>query len=332
MRRTFMSISTTLFRTSAILFSAAAAEAACAAVLETQSNPVPNGFIQIDGDYSDWAALPDYQADTVGDTSAGGLGDGVDILHGAVAHDANFIYVLWRNAGPGGITNFSNWVWFNMDNNPATGRTDMFGITTPLSRGAEYNLGGLQGWNQWGPTGEFTGGAAGRLVAAGTSSGTGDPDFLEYSISRTAQQPGGVTFNPTGGTTFDFFFVTEATTTSDTYPNTHTTDWFTYDTAGTYNPGAPGDGDGDGDVDINDYLAIRANSFTNQLLGRNGDVNDDAFVDFDDFREWKVNFPGGAAAADAAIAALGVPEPASIVLSGMAAVFLLVRAGRKANR
>jgi hypothetical protein len=327
-----MTNSAMLTRTIAILFAVAAANVVSAAALETQNNPVPDGFIKIDGDYSDWLALPNYQADTVGDTSVGGLGDGVDILHGAIAHDANFIYVLWRNSGPGGITSFSNWVWFNMDNNPATGRTDMFGITTPLSRGAEYNLGGLAGWNQWGPTGDFTGGAAGKLAASGTTSGTGGPDFLEYSISRTALQPGGVTFNPTNGTTFDFFFITEATTTSDTYPNTHSTDWFTYDTAGTYDPGPPGDADDDGDVDINDYLAIRANSFTNQQLGKNGDANDDAFVDFEDFREWKTNFPGGAAAAEGAIAALGVPEPSSGVLFSVAAIVLLVRAGRQSNR
>jgi hypothetical protein len=320
-----------LFRAVVILLFVVEVTPTWAESLETQSNPVPNGFVEIDGDYSDWAALPHYLADPVGDTSVGGLGEGVDILHGAIAHDENFIYVLWRNSGPGGITNFSNWVWFNMDNNPDTGRTDMFGLTTPLSRGAEYNLGGLQGWNQWGPTGDFTGGSAGKLVAAGASSGSGEPDFLEYSISRTAQQPGGVTFNPTGGTTLEYFFITEATT-PDTYPDTHSTDWFTYDTAGTYNRGTPGDADADGDVDINDYRAIRANSFTNQLLGRNGDVNDDAFVDFDDFREWKTNFPGGAAAADAAVAALNAPEPASIVLGALAAVVLLVRTGRRSNR
>jgi hypothetical protein len=140
-----MPVSSTWIRTTAVLFAVATAGKAYAASLETQSNPVPNGFIQIDGDYSDWAALPNYPADTIGDISSGGLGNGVDILHGAIAHDENFIYVLWRNAAPGGITNFSNWVWFNMDNDPATGRTDMFGLTTPISRGAEYNLGGLAG-------------------------------------------------------------------------------------------------------------------------------------------------------------------------------------------
>ena len=205
--------------------------------LQTHNNPVANGSIQIDGDYSDWASIPRYQADTIGDTAVGGLGNGVDILEGAIAHDDNFIYVLWRNAGPGGVTDFSNWIWFDMDNNPDTGRTDLFGVAAPLSRGTEYNLGGLNGWNQWaGPGGGYTGGAAGKLAAAGSTTGTGGNDFIEYSISRTAAQPGGLFFNSTGGTTFHFYFITEATTLSDTYPNSHAADWFTYDTRGSVIP------------------------------------------------------------------------------------------------
>jgi hypothetical protein len=94
----------------------------------------------------------------------------------------------------------------------------------------------------------------------------------------------------------------------------------------------PGDANGVGGVTIEDYLLIRANSFTPQILGRNGDTNYDGFVDFADFREWKANFPGGAGAAEAAIAALGIPEPASLALCGIAAAVLLVAARRKTNR
>lgn len=94
----------------------------------------------------------------------------------------------------------------------------------------------------------------------------------------------------------------------------------------------PGDANGVGGVTIEDYLLIRANSFTSQILGRNGDVNYDGLVDFADFREWKANFPGGEAAAEAAIAALAVPEPTSLVLCGIAGTILLVVARRKSNR
>jgi hypothetical protein len=94
----------------------------------------------------------------------------------------------------------------------------------------------------------------------------------------------------------------------------------------------PGDVEGDGDVDIEDYLVIRGNSFTSQIPGLDGDVNYDGLVDFNDFREWKLNFPGGAAAADAAIAALGVPEPASIILCGVAGVVLWMALGQRSKR
>ncbi len=97
-------------------------------------------------------------------------------------------------------------------------------------------------------------------------------------------------------------------------------------------PHGPGDANGVGGVTIDDYLLIRANSFTSQFFGTNGDTNYDGFVDFEDFREWKSNFPGGAAAAEAAIAALGVPEPASIVLCGSTALILLLAVGRRLNR
>lgn len=296
--------------------------------LETQNNPVPNGVMQMNGDYSKWLSVPQYQLDTFGDGASGGLADGVDIAVGAVAHDENNIYFMWRNVA-GGVTTFSNWIWVNMDNDPATGRTDMFGLTAPLARGAEYNLGGLAGFNQWaGADGGFTGGAAGMVSAAGSSTGTGAPDFIEWSISRTAEQPGGLFFNPTGGTTLEFVYVTESGA-PDLYPNVPSSDWFTYDTAGVYDPGVPGDADGNGIVDINDYLVIQANSFTTVLFGQLGDVDDNGFVDFDDFDLWKNSFPGGPEAAEAAIAAL-VPEASSLALACGAALGLCFRRKRAA--
>lgn len=84
----------------------------------------------------------------------------------------------------------------------------------------------------------------------------------------------------------------------------------------------PGDATGNGVVDLADYQLIQANSFTQQVVGLNGDVNYDGFVDFTDFQEWKTSFPGGVAAAEAALAAL--PEPTSLSLS---AGMLLTLAG-----
>ena len=63
------------------------ASLAHAASLETQNNPVPNGVMQMNGDYSKWLSVPQYQLDAVGDGASGGLADGVDIAVGAVAHD-----------------------------------------------------------------------------------------------------------------------------------------------------------------------------------------------------------------------------------------------------
>lgn len=86
-----------------------------------------------------------------------------------------------------------------------------------------------------------------------------------------------------------------------------------------------GDADWDGVVDINDYLLIQANIFTEAPFGsRIGDVNFDMLVDFDDFRIWKDNFPGGAAAADAAIAVLNTPEPSTFVTCGLGLIAILL--------
>jgi hypothetical protein len=92
---------------------------------------------------------------------------------------------------------------------------------------------------------------------------------------------------------------------------------------------APGDANGVGGVTLADYTIIQANSFTSQPAGMNGDVNYDGLVDFKDFHEWKTSFPGGVAAAEAALA--GIPEPAGLTLAaGMLATLVgLIRRGRR---
>jgi hypothetical protein len=85
---------------------------------------------------------------------------------------------------------------------------------------------------------------------------------------------------------------------------------------------APGDATGGGGITLADYQIIQANSFTPQIVGTNGDVNYDGFVDFDDFHEWKTSFPGGVAAAEAALAS--IPEPASLSTAAIALVALSI--------
>ena len=301
-----------------------------AASVATRSNPMPNGFFQMDGSLSDWENAAWYPDDAVGDGSVPGGRIPIDILGGAIAHDDNFIYFLYRNAADNMVDGASNWIFIDLDQTQSTGYSGGVNEIAGLPIGMEFNLGGTAGWNAWTAGGAFAGGAAGRTVAVGDSDNSGGADFLEYAISRTAVSPNGLTFNPIGGTDFDVMFIAENAI-GDYSPNSPA-DWFTYDAAGGYDYGMSGDADDDGDLDINDYLAIRANSFTDQLLGKNGDATDDGFVDFADFREWKASFPGGSGAAEAAIAALGVPEPGSLALCGIAAAILLVAASRKRNR
>ena len=307
------------------LMTLAIATQASAASVQKLNNPVPNGFIKLDGNISDWLSIARFNQDAVGDGSTGPARPlDIDILQGAVAHDENFFYFLFRSAGDNMIDNASNWVFIDLDQNAGTG---LASITALGSIGTDFNLGGTTGWNEWNAAGGHAGGAAGRSVAAGDSNGSGGVDFIEWSISRTAVQPGGGTFNPPTGS-FNLVFGAEDTT-FDTSPNNGDVDWFTYNAAGVYNPGAPGDADGNGVVNINDYTLIQANSFTVVPLGSLGDVDDTGFVDFDDFQQWKTSFPGGVAAAEAAIAAL--PEPTSFVLAmGAVGLLLMKRRNREA--
>jgi hypothetical protein len=288
--------------------------------VQTIANPVPNGAIKIDGNISDWLGVTKYTQDAIGDGSSGPARPlDIDILQGAVAHDANFFYFLYRNTADGMVDGASNWIFIDLDRNQATGQNAIPGTT---AIGMEFNLGGTGGWNAWSPTGPFAGPAAGRTVAAGDSDNSGGADFLEYAVSRTAAQPNGITFNPIGGSLFDLLFAAEDTI-LDNHPNNGDQDFFTYDASGIYNPGVPGDANNSGTVTMADYLLIQANSFTAQPFGTNGDVDDSGFVDFADFQQWKTNFPGGVAAAEAALAAL--PEPSSAVLLVAAAMGLAAR-------
>jgi hypothetical protein len=196
-----------------------------AAAVQSLSNPVSSGAIQIDGNLADWAAVAPYLLDTIGDGSTGAARPlDIDVLQGAVAHDANNFYFLYRNAGDNMVDAFSNWVMIDLDQNDTTGLQAAGGIN--FSVGAEFNLGGTEGWNEWNAAGGHIGGAAGKAVAAGDSDNSGGNDFLEWSISRTAAQPSGGTFNPVGNS-FNLIFLAEDSV-ADYSPNNGDVDWFEY--------------------------------------------------------------------------------------------------------
>ncbi|MCA9187949.1 MAG: hypothetical protein R3E01_05880 [Pirellulaceae bacterium] len=84
----------------------------------------------------------------------------------------------------------------------------------------------------------------------------------------------------------------------------------------------PGDADGNGTVELLDFEIIRDN-FNMSVTSRSlGDLTFDGIVDFDDFRQWKDNFPGANGAVGAAAS---VPEPASMVLVFLTLPWILRR-------
>lgn len=96
-------------------------------------------------------------------------------------------------------------------------------------------------------------------------------------------------------------------------------------------PCDPGDVNCDTNVDLTD-LSIIASHFRQNGIREEGDLSGNGFVDFDDFDEWKQNypgaFPGGSSIADILA---GVPEPASGLLFciGGSALALVCGRGRK---
>jgi hypothetical protein len=82
----------------------------------------------------------------------------------------------------------------------------------------------------------------------------------------------------------------------------------------------PGDVDKDDDVDLDDFAAIRDHFQQAVVMREQGDLNNDGFVDFVDFRQWKSNYTPPSTAAGAV-----VPEPAAPVLGMIALAALHVR-------
>lgn len=86
--------------------------------------------------------------------------------------------------------------------------------------------------------------------------------------------------------------------------------------------GAPGDVNGSGVADIADWHIIRGNMFTVQMTPQLGDLNSTGYVDAADFRIWKTAYlaAGGSVAL--------IPEPSSLMLAALGAIFAL-KASRK---
>jgi hypothetical protein len=85
-----------------------------------------------------------------------------------------------------------------------------------------------------------------------------------------------------------------------------------------------GDVDLDSDVDLNDLAAIQAHFRTSVADRSLGDLDEDGFVDFTDFLEWKAYFPYlGAGGATGASTNGAVPEPASSLLGLVAGLLIL---------
>lgn len=80
-----------------------------------------------------------------------------------------------------------------------------------------------------------------------------------------------------------------------------------------------GDVDGDGDVDGIDYATIRGNMNTVAGGRDDGDLTSDGLVDLNDFAQWR------AVASPAVLASVGIPEPSSLILMGLAGLFGLGR-------
>ena len=88
----------------------------------------------------------------------------------------------------------------------------------------------------------------------------------------------------------------------------------------------PGDVNEDGFTNVADYTIIKNNFFVaTGMLRTTGDLNLDGRVDLSDYALWKNNAPA------AELAAIGVPEPASVALlaGGVATVVGFARRGRR---
>ncbi|WP_425399993.1 PEP-CTERM sorting domain-containing protein [Aeoliella sp.] len=105
---------------------------------------------------------------------------------------------------------------------------------------------------------------------------------------------------------------------------------FTIGAALATNVSVPGDTNGNGTVGPEDLTPILQNYRTAQTERTAGDLIDNDFIDYADFREWKTRFlEAGGSLAGIDFNPVAVPEPSSIVIGGLALAGMAVLSRRK---
>lgn len=196
------------------------------------SNPVADGAIQVNGDVGDWASVAPYPADPAGDGAPGSQ----DWVQAWIAHDSTHFYVrMSRAAGSAGWGSPGYWGVFDTDRSVATGI-----VLGGTHIGAEFNTGGIVGFNAWNPDGSHAGGRS--FAATAEAGGT----QIEASIALADL-----------GNPLRFRVIYVGENSGDYYPegaNANTTFLYTLRPCST--PFA--DADNDGDVDHADFGAFQA--------------------------------------------------------------------------
>ena len=258
-------------------------------VLETQSNPVADGTISIDGSRADWASQPAFMADS--DASA--PGPELDFDEIAIANDSDELFLRVRydtttNGQPAALSSKQR-VFLDTDGDRATGYT---GGSGEYALGADFMVFGdrlfeFQGSGQQ----VFSWGLLANLL-------TNDSPTDDVEIALSLADIG-------SPTEFDFFLEASNTTTNDYLPNA--AEDGPLGTFYRYTVGAApvtGDYDNDGDVDSDDYIHWRDHFGSTTDLSADG--NGDGIVNAADYTVWRDALPASATA---------IPEPDGFILA-----------------
>ncbi len=145
-----------------------------------------------------------------------------------------------------------------------------------------------------------------------------------WSVEWLAKKPADATYTSLGTASYTTNPTIRDITIADNYNIAGSIDSLTLTTSGLVY--TAGDTNGNGVVDLFDYDTIRNNFFKSLQGPTNGDLNNDGVVDYVDFRVWKNH------ATPAALAALGIPEPASALLGVIGFVLLAPLSMRSRRR
>lgn len=283
---------------------------ALAESLETQSNPVTSGQIQVatdDADRSDWDGIPWYEFDDDFQDFYP-----VDIDRVQLAHDANNLYIHIQAIEWDVDETWRVGTYLDTDQDPTTGYTGNF-----LPVGADHFIEDAL---------SFAFAAATQAEWGWQESGAIIRDQstmvdVEMAIPRSSIG------NPAA---FDFIlfannFCCDFQLPDDIYPNA-IGGVFTYElgqVAGpTCDPNTAGDLDGNGQVEFGDFLILADHFGSDAVDHTTGDIDCNGRVEFSDFLILAENF--GTATGEVA----SIPEPAAfqmLVLSAAGILFLRPR-------